>query len=55
MKVSVLEVQKDGQEVAKLVASKKVLPDLSEFRASIKLEGEPMSQTVIQMRDEGNY
>jgi prevent-host-death family protein len=45
----------DGQDVAKLVASSKVLPDLREFRASIRLEGEPLSQTVITMREEERY
>jgi prevent-host-death family protein len=28
----------------------KRLPDLTEFRKSIKLKGKPMSQTVIEMR-----
>jgi prevent-host-death family protein len=45
----------DGQDVAKLVTAKKVLPDLSEFRAGIRLEGEPLSQTVIKMREEGRF
>ena len=48
-------ITQNGEDVAKLVASKKVLPDLSEFRASIKLKGEPLSQTVIKMRNEGKY
>ncbi len=47
-------ITQNGEDVATLVASKKVLPDLSEFRASIKLEGEPLSQTVIKMRGESN-
>lgn len=45
----------DGQDVAKLVAAKKVLPDLTEFRAGIGLNGEPLSQTVITMREEGRF
>ena len=28
------------------------IPDLSEFRNSIKLKGKPMSETVIEMRGE---
>ncbi len=30
----------------------KQVPDLTEFRNSIKLKGKPMSQTVIEMRGE---
>jgi prevent-host-death family protein len=48
-------ITQDGQAVAKLVSNAKILPDLSEFRASIRLEGEPMSQTVIAMREEERY
>jgi prevent-host-death family protein len=30
-------------------------PDLTEFRKSIKLQGKPMSETVIEMRREAPY
>lgn len=43
-----------GKEVARLVPPqrKKRLPDLSTFRASIELKGEPASRTVVQLREE---
>ncbi len=31
------------------------LPDLSEFRASIKVKGKPLSQAVIDRRKEARY
>jgi prevent-host-death family protein len=47
-----------GKEVARLVPSpqkKKKLPPLGKFRSSIKLSGKPLSQTVIDGRDEERY
>ncbi len=47
-----------GKEVARLVppAPQAVnVPDLAQFRASIKLEGEPLSETVIRQRREARY
>jgi prevent-host-death family protein len=47
-----------GKEVARLVPPKrepKRFPDLSEFRASIKLKGEPVSETVIRERRDARY
>ena len=34
---------------------RKPLPDLTEFRKSIEIKGKPLSQTVIDMRDEERY
>lgn len=51
-------ILRDGKEVARLVSAKheaKRFPDLSEFRASIKLKGEPLSETVIRERREARY
>ncbi len=47
-----------GKEVARLVPPErepKRFPDLGEFRASIKLKGEPVSETVIRERREARY
>ena len=51
-------ITRNGTEVAKLVSpskTAKVLPDLSDFRASIELEGEAMSETVVRMRQGNRY
>lgn len=46
-----------GKEAARIgpiePGSPRTLPDLTEFRASIRIAGKPMSQTVIDMRREG--
>lgn len=47
-----------GKEVARIVPPRrepKTFPDLTEFRKSIKLRGEPMSETVIRQRRESRY
>ena len=47
-----------GQRIARLVPiepSAKRLPDLTEFRSSIAVKGEPLSQAVIQGRNEERY
>lgn len=47
-----------GKPIAKLVpieAEQRKFPDMSEFRKSIKLKGKPLSQTVIEMRNEERY
>jgi prevent-host-death family protein len=47
-----------GREVARLVAPERsapVFPDLSEFRASIELLGEPASETVIALRRDARF
>lgn len=52
-------ITRRGKEVARLVPPekdiRKPLPDLTEFRKSIEIKGKPLSQTVIDMRDEERY
>ena len=52
-------ITRRGKEVARIVPPAirplKGLPDLTEFRKSIKLKGKPMSETVIEMRREERY
>ena len=53
-----VSVVRRGREVARLVPPKRRrprLPALGSFRASIRVIGEPVSQTVIQARREGRY
>jgi len=47
-----------GKEVARLVPPKteeQTLPSLKEFRSSLNVKGEPLSQKVIQLREEERY
>lgn len=47
-----------GKEVARLTPPEKKggeFPDLTEFRASIEVKGEPMSETVIRQRREARF
>lgn len=51
-------IRRRGRAVARLVppepeASR--FPDLTEFRASIEIKGEPASETVIRQRREARY
>ncbi len=51
-------ITRRGKEVARIVPPRreaKAFPDLTEFRNSIKLRGEPMSDTVIRQRRESRY
>jgi len=52
-------ITRRGKEVARIVPAEqkplKPLPDLTEFRASIKIKGKPLSQVVSEMRDEARY
>lgn len=52
-------ITRRGQQVARVdpIAAPKgrVLPDLSEFRASIQVKGKPLSQVVIDQRRTGRY
>lgn len=51
-------VTRRGKEVARIVPPRREpgkFPDLTEFRNSIKLRGEPMSETVIRQRRESRY
>ena len=50
-------IKRRGKSVAKMVPPGKVsnLPSLKEFRASLKVRGKPLSQTVIDARKEERY
>ena len=52
-------ITRRGKKVARVVpVEKKPLkgfPDLSAFRASTKVKGKPLSETVCDMRDEERY
>ena len=53
-----VSVVRSGREVARLVPPprrRQRLPALASFRASIRVMGEPLSQTVIRARREGRY
>lgn len=54
-----ITITRRGKVVAQLVPppveTPKQLPDLTQFRASIKLQGEAMSETVIRERQEVRY
>jgi len=47
-----------GKKVARLVPAKKLqktLPSLKEFRASIRIKGQPLSMAVVKEREEGRF
>lgn len=51
-------VLRRGKQVARIVplrGQERCLPSLSEFRASIKMKGKPMSTTVSHSREEARY
>ena len=50
-------IKRRGKRVAIMVPSRgeNRLPSLSDFRASLKLRGKPLSQTVIDARKEERY
>lgn len=53
-------ITREGQDVAQVRAVKKPangssLPSLQEWRASLAVEGEDLSETVRQQRDEERY
>ena len=53
-----VSVIRRGHEVARLVpprAKRLRLPDLSPFRASIRVKGEPLSRTVVRARRAARY
>ncbi len=53
-----LAIVRDGDEVARLLPPHPAgsgFPDLTEFRASLHVEGEAVSETVIQQRREARY
>ena len=52
-------ITRRGQQVARVEpvrpSKRKPFPDLTEFRASIKVKGKPLSQVVIDQRKESRY
>ena len=52
-------ITRRGREVARVEpvgpSKGRALPDLSEFRASIRVKGKPLSQVVIDRRKEARY
>jgi prevent-host-death family protein len=52
-------ITRRGKQVARIVPARRgplrKLPDLAEFRASIKVKGKPLSKTVIAMRAQERY
>jgi prevent-host-death family protein len=50
-------IKRRGKRVAKIVPPGTVsnLPSLKDFRASLKVRGKPLSQTVIDARKEERY
>jgi antitoxin (DNA-binding transcriptional repressor) of toxin-antitoxin stability system len=52
-----IAVMKRGKEIARIVRPPvtKPFPDLSAFRSSLKVKGEPLSKTIIRMRREARY
>ncbi len=50
-------IKRRGKRVAKMVPPGNVsnLPSLKDFRASLKVRGKPLSQTVIDARKEERY
>lgn len=54
----VVVITRRGRRVARLVAiddETTPLPDLTDFRASLHIEGAPLSETVIAARREERY
>jgi len=53
-----ITITRNGKEVAVLKpkdSQTKTLPDLTEFRKSIRLTAESMSKTVVNMREKNRY
>ena len=53
-----ISILRRGKEVARLVPPERKpgrFPDLTEFRASIKLKGESVSESLIKTRREARY
>lgn len=52
-------IERRGRPVARLVPAGRrttaKFPDLSEFRAGIRIKGKPMSRTVIEAREQERY
>jgi prevent-host-death family protein len=53
-----IAIYRRGKQVARIVPPRRPagqLPDLANFRASISVGGEPLSETVIRQRGESRY
>lgn len=54
-----IEITRRGKPVARLCpvepAKSKPLPDMTEFHRRLGMKGQPMSQTVIQLRQQERY
>ena len=50
-------IKRRGKKIARLISPEndKFLPSLQNFRASIKLTGDPLSKTVIDLRNEERF
>ena len=50
-------IKRRGKKIARLISpeNNKFLPSLQNFRASIKLTGDPLSKTVIDLRNEERF
>ncbi len=54
-----ITITRRGKEVARLMPPaeepSRPLPELKDFRASLKIKGKSLSETVIEKRDEERY
>ena len=50
-------IKRRGKKIARLISpeNNKLLPSLQNFRASIKLTGDPLSKTVTDLRKEERF
>ncbi len=50
-------IKRRGKKIARLISpeNNKFLPSLQNFRASIKLTGDPLSKTVTDLRNEERF
>jgi len=53
----VIIIKRRGKKIARLISPEndKFLPSLQNFRASIKLTGDPLSKTVNDLRNEERF
>ncbi len=55
-----IEITRRGEAVARITPPPKrtaarKMPDLTDFRNSLKMSGKPMSQTIIELRRSARY
>jgi prevent-host-death family protein len=53
-----VSIKRRGKKIARIVAAEDQnakLPSLRDFRSKITSKGEPLSETVINLRNEGRY